>query len=433
MQTEQSVTTERRIQLARIEQRLVGLRTTMEQMQQDSAERMKNVMQAEASLETIAARIASNRTAVTEFQDRSTEAQSVIQNIDSKRSESALQIQAQNVVLQNAIRNYDSANRSVEKGQDRIQALQEQKTQFAIQWDGLHDHYAQEYQVDLHAIADRADRFIEHRNAANLIKPSDTAAIEIEESDPEIGWLRELLTLAVDEKNSSEFDRVAIESEIIHLRQEIAASGGVNMEALAELDVLQLRFDRMSNHYQDLSEAKATLTRTMAKIDEDSQELFITTLNTIRKNFQDLYRRSFGGGFADIVLEDERDPDSGIEIVATPPGKTTLSNTLLSGGEKALTAVALIMAFFQYRPSPFCILDEVDAPFDEANIGRFVTVLREFLDTTKFIVVTHSKKTMTAANMIYGITMQESGVSRQVSVRFEEVGDQGEIISKRAA
>ena len=433
MQTEQSVTTERRIQLARIEQRLVGLRTTMEQMQQDSAERMKNVMQAEASLETIAARIASNSTAVTEFQDRSTEAQSVIQNIDSKRSESALQIQAQNLVLQNAIRNYDSANRSVEKGQDRIQALQEQKTQFAIQWDGLHDHYAQEYQVDLHAIADRADRFIEHRNAANLIKPSDTAAIEIEESDPEIGWLRELLTLAVDEKNSSEFDRVAIESEIIHLRQEIAASGGVNMEALAELDVLQLRFDRMSNHYQDLSEAKATLTRTMAKIDEDSQELFITTLSTIRKNFQDLYRRSFGGGFADIVLEDERDPDSGIEIVATPPGKTTLSNTLLSGGEKALTAVALIMAFFQYRPSPFCILDEVDAPFDEANIGRFVTVLREFLDTTKFIVVTHSKKTMTAANMIYGITMQESGVSRQVSVRFEEVGDQGEILSKRAA
>ena len=237
-----------------------------------------------------------------------------------------------------------------------------------------------------------------------------------------------MLTLAVDEKNSNEFDRVAIESEIIHLRQEIAASGGINMEALAELDVLQLRFDRMSNHYQDLSEAKATLTRTMAKIDEDSQELFITTLNTIRKNFQDLYRRSFGGGFADIVLE-----NSGIEIVATPPGKTTLSNTLLSGGEKALTAVALIMAFFQYRPSPFCILDEVDAPFDEANIGRFVTVLREFLDTTKFIVVTHSKKTMTAANMIYGITMQESGVSRQVSVRFEEVGDQGEIISKRAA
>jgi chromosome segregation protein len=231
----------------------------------------------------------------------------------------------------------------------------------------------------------------------------------------------------------AEVDRGAIESEISYLRHEIAASGGVNMEALQELDELQSRFDKLSTHYQDLSEAKSSLVKTMNKIDLDSQELFLTTLSTIRTNFQDLYRRSFGGGFADIVLEDERDPESGIEIIATPPGKTTLSNSLLSGGEKALTAVALIMAFFQYRPSPFCILDEVDAPFDEANIGRFVTVLREFLDTTKFIVVTHSKKTMTAANMIYGITMQESGVSRQVSVRFEEVGDKGEIINERRA
>jgi chromosome segregation protein len=167
----------------------------------------------------------------------------------------------------------------------------------------------------------------------------------------------------------------------------------------------------------------------MNKIDEDSRHLFMETLESIRSNFQTLYRRSFGGGFADILLEDPNDPDSGIEIVATPPGKTTLSNSLLSGGEKALTAVALIMSFFQYRPSPFCILDEVDAPFDEANIGRFVTVLREFLSTTKFIVVTHSKKTMTAANMIYGVTMQENGVSRQVAVRFEEVNDKGEVLT----
>ena len=233
----------------------------------------------------------------------------------------------------------------------------------------------------------------------------------------------------------ADIDRSGIESEIAHLRQEIALAGSVNMEALTELDELQSRFDRLSHHYQDLHDAKSSLIQTMAKIDEDSRDLFMQTLTAIRKNFQELYRRSFGGGFADIVLEDERDPDSGIEIIATPPGKTTLSNSLLSGGEKALTAVALIMAFFQYRPSPFCILDEVDAPFDEANIGRFVTMLREFLDTTKFIVVTHSKKTMTAANMIYGITMQESGVSRQVSVRFEEVNDKGEIVidRKRAA
>jgi chromosome segregation protein len=244
-----------------------------------------------------------------------------------------------------------------------------------------------------------------------------------------------MVAASTGKKPSKAYDRAVIESDVIHLRQEIAAAGSVNMEALTELDELQTRYDRLSNHHHDLTEAKSSLIKTMAKIDEDSQDLFLATLTTIRTNFQELYRRSFGGGFADIVLEDPKDPDSGIEIVATPPGKTTLSNSLLSGGEKALTAVALIMAFFQYRPSPFCILDEVDAPFDEANIGRFVTVLREFLDTTKFIVVTHSKKTMTAANMIYGITMQESGVSRQVSVRFEEVGDKGEILQseKRAA
>ena len=242
-------------------------------------------------------------------------------------------------------------------------------------------------------------------------------------------WLTELIRQSGGRTVLADFDRKAIETEIVHLRQEIASAGSVNMEALTELDELQSRFDRLSNHYQDLHGAKTSLIGTMAKIDEDSRDLFLQTLTTIRKNFQELYRRSFGGGFADIVLEDERDPDSGIEIVATPPGKTTLNNSLLSGGEKALTAVALIMAFFQYRPSPFCILDEVDAPFDEANIGRFVTVLKEFLQTTKFIVVTHSKKTMTAANMIYGITMQESGVSRQVSVRFEEVNEKGEILT----
>jgi chromosome segregation protein len=153
-------------------------------------------------------------------------------------------------------------------------------------------------------------------------------------------------------------------------------------------------------------------------------------LEAIRTNFQMLYRKSFGGGNADLVLiegNEEREP--GVEIIATPPGKTALSNSLLSGGEKALTAVALLLAIFQFRPSPFCVLDEVDAPFDEANIGRFVKVLEEFLDSTKFIVVTHSKKTMTAATTLYGVTMEESGVSKKVAVKFEEVGEDGQILS----
>ena len=136
----------------------------------------------------------------------------------------------------------------------------------------------------------------------------------------------------------------------------------------------------------------------------------------------------FGGGQADIILEEGTDIlDTGIEIVARPPGKEPRNISLLSGGEKTLTCVALLLAIFRSRPSPFCVLDEVDAALDEANTERFVGVLTEFLSWTRFIVVTHSKKTMTAANTLYGVTMQESGVSKRVSVRFEDVSENGEI------
>ncbi|MCA9183801.1 MAG: chromosome segregation protein SMC, partial [Planctomycetales bacterium] len=194
------------------------------------------------------------------------------------------------------------------------------------------------------------------------------------------------------------------------------------------------RYDFLNGQYEDLQAAKESLQRIIHKINADSRRMFMETLEIIRENFQKLYRKSFGGGNADIVLEAGEDVlECGIDIVATPPGKTELSNSLLSGGEKALTAVALLLAIFQYRPSPFCVLDEVDAPFDEANIGRFVNVLTEFLDWTKFIIVTHSKKTMTASTTLYGVTMQESGVSKQVAVRFEDVNDKGEIIKDKNA
>ena len=223
-------------------------------------------------------------------------------------------------------------------------------------------------------------------------------------------------------------NRDDVEAEITRLRGQLQRTSGVNMEALEELQELQDRYDNLHGQYQDLTAAKESLARIIHKINADSRRLFTDTLEAIRVNFQQLYRKSFGGGHADLVLEESDDPnEAGVEIVATPPGKQSLNNSLLSGGEKALTAVALLMAIFKYRPSPFCVLDEVDAPFDEANIGRFVTVLREFLDQSKFVVVTHSKKTMTAATTLYGVTMQESGVSKRVSIRFEDVTDDGDL------
>jgi chromosome segregation protein len=222
--------------------------------------------------------------------------------------------------------------------------------------------------------------------------------------------------------------REQIEDEIASLRRKINNIGAVNLESLAELDELESRFATLAGQYQDLSQAKAALERIIQKINADSRRLFVETLEAIRANFQSIYRKAFGGGRADIVLEEGADVlECGVEILATPPGKPTFNNSLLSGGEKALTAVALLLAIFQFRPSPFCVLDEVDAPFDEANIDRFVDVLKEFLGWTKFVIVTHSKKTMTAATTLYGVTMQESGVSKRVSVRFEDVSDNGEI------
>lgn len=223
-------------------------------------------------------------------------------------------------------------------------------------------------------------------------------------------------------------ERTEREREIETLRRRINQLGAVNLQALEELDSLESRYAHLAGQYQDLLSAKESLERLIQRINADSRRLFLETLNAIRSNFQVIFRKSFGGGKADLVLEEGVDPlEAGIDIVATPPGKPSFNNSLLSGGEKALTAVSLLLAIFQHRPSPFCVLDEVDAPFDEVNIDRFLEVLRDFLGWTKFIIVTHSKKTMTAATTLYGVTMQESGVSRRVSVRFDDVSENGEI------
>jgi len=205
--------------------------------------------------------------------------------------------------------------------------------------------------------------------------------------------------------------------------------GNVNLEALEELDDLEARFASLSSQYADLTAAKARLGEIIGRINADSRHLFAETLEAIRGHFLAIFRKLFGGGQADIVLDAELDPlESGVEINARPPGKELCSISLLSGGEKTLTCVALLLAIFRTRPAPFCVLDEVDAALDEANIGRFVGVLKEFLSWTQFIVITHSKKTMTCADVLYGVTMQESGVSKRVSVRFEDVSDDGQIL-----
>jgi chromosome segregation protein len=212
--------------------------------------------------------------------------------------------------------------------------------------------------------------------------------------------------------------------EIDDLRKKLARLGSVNLDSLQELAELERRDDALRVQYDDLTAAQKHLLEIITTINEDSRRLFTETFALIRTNFQDLFRKLFGGGQADVILESEADVlESGIEVMARPPGKELRSISLMSGGEKTLTAVALLLAIFRSKPSPFCLLDEVDAALDEANTARMAGVLKEFLDRSQFIIVTHSKRTMSSADVLYGVTMQESGVSKPVAVKFEDWPD----------
>ena len=164
------------------------------------------------------------------------------------------------------------------------------------------------------------------------------------------------------------------------------------------------------------------------------KRLFLKTYEEVRGYFQLLFRKCFGGGEGDIVLEDpENILDCGLEIIARPPGKQLRSISLMSGGEKTMTAVGLLLALFRHKPSPFCILDECDAALDEANIDRYVNVLNEFKSETQFIMITHRKRSMVAADRIYGVTMEQAGISKRLSVKFEDVAEDGHIAKSNAA
>ncbi len=222
--------------------------------------------------------------------------------------------------------------------------------------------------------------------------------------------------------------REELEARVDRLRRKIKSMGHVNTEALESLEELENRFNLMNHQLLDLQQAKGSLEDIIRKINVESERIFLETFETIRGHFQELFRKLFGGGDGDIILEDPEDVlECGIDIVARPPGKELRSISLLSGGEKTMTAVGLLFAMFKSKPSPYCILDEVDAALDDANVDRYVTVVKEFVEMTQFIVITHRKRTMTAANLLYGVTMEQAGVSKKISVKFEDVNDSGEI------
>ncbi len=221
-----------------------------------------------------------------------------------------------------------------------------------------------------------------------------------------------------------QFDFSAVREEIHKLKEKIRSLGAVNFAAFDEYKSEKERLDFISAQRDDLEQSEKTLLVTIDEINTTAQKLFLETFELIRENFIATFKELFDEGDECDLRLDENEPDpleARIEIIAKPRGKRPTSIDLLSGGEKTLTAIALLFAIYLVKPSPFCILDEVDAPLDDSNIDRFVRILRKFSDNTQFVIVTHNKRTMEAANAMYGVTMEEEGISKLVSARFSEV------------
>ena len=270
-------------------------------------------------------------------------------------------------------------------------------------------------------------------------KLSEKTNVEIEKNradlvmDNRLAYLQEEYALSF-EKAANDYpaidDPEAAKREIQDLKGKIDAIGPVNLNAIEQYDQVEQRHSFLTSQRDDLLSAKAQLFDTMSEMDEEVKTRFGEIFDAIRLQFKQVFPNMFGGGHAELILTDPKDLlNTGIEIEAQPPGKKLQNLSLLSGGERALTAIALLFSIIQVRPVPFCVLDEVEAALDEANVSRFGHYLSDFQNDTQFIVVTHRKGTMEAADVLYGVTMQESGVSKTVSVRLEDVKEGGNFVA----
>jgi chromosome segregation protein len=214
-------------------------------------------------------------------------------------------------------------------------------------------------------------------------------------------------------------DDLELMGQIDTLKTEIEGMGAVNLVAIEEYEEHKQREDFLVTQREDLERSLESVNQAIQKINRTSRETFLGAFEQIRANFQEVFEELFGGGETELRLIDESDVlESGIDIIACPPGKRPQSITQLSGGERSLVAIALLFAVFKIKPSPFCVLDEVDAALDEANVLRFTNLIRKYAQQTQFIIITHNKRTMEIADVMYGVTMEQAGLSKVVSAKF---------------
>jgi chromosome segregation protein len=320
--------------------------------------------------------------------------------VSQQTGELEMQKEGQDAEIATREEDLRSRRRQLTEQQQQRGALEVELAQKTMAVQNLRERIQQKYQLNLDDI----------RSECITITYADEGPARVQTLSPD-----EMAAAGV----ATDWTQVA--DQVGALQKKIDEMGPVNLVAIEEYEETEQRYNFLTKQNDDLVAAKAQLLEVINRINTQTREMFVETFNKIRENFQGMFVEIFGGGKADLRLVDEGDVlESGIEIVARPPGKQLQSISLLSGGEQTMTAVALLFSIYQVKPSPFCVLDELDAPLDESNINRFIRILQRFLVHSQFIIITHNKRTIGMADVLYGVTMQEHGVSRIVSVKFHK-------------
>ena len=345
----------------------------------------------------------------------SRESETLIKNHTAEREKAeakAVKIAEQRAARVTAISDHETDLRSLRNSlgelQERRGQQQVRESQLQMKIDNLAEHVSRSYHLDLRAFT--PDNAAFEKTLSAQIKRSEKVEGEASFDQPKTGSAA---------RGSSAPMSSDVEKLIQDLTRQLDNMGPVNLDAVHEYDELEERYKFLEGQNNDLTNSRRELLDVIAQINSTTRKLFSETFAQVRTNFREMFTELFGGGRADLSLLDENDPlNCGIEISAKPPGKQLQSISLLSGGERSMVAVALLFAIYMVRPSPFCILDEVDAAMDEGNINRFIRVLDRFIEQSQFIIITHNKRTIAKAGVLYGVTMEERGVSRLVGMKL---------------
>lgn len=394
--------------------RMAELRELIEQRRRDIAAYTAKAAQLDEDTENV-------RAGITQAESRLGEAGESVQCLLAERSETAIQVEAKEAALRDM-------RQEVNQSHETRTQLEVRVSQLALRIEALAERVQRRYQLDIRAF--QSDSYTFTTTLRELKKKQKSAPGDEEsdagtpaESAPETADPSEAAAEALQDRGDGP-DWDLVERFIKELDTKIEAMGPVNVEAIQEYDELEERYKFLEQQNGDLEKSKTELLEVIAKINHTTKTLFADTFEQVRVNFQEMFRELFGGGKSNLILLDENDPlESGIDIIAKPPGKQLTSISLLSGGEKTMTAVSLLFAIYMVKPSPFCILDEMDAPLDESNINRFIKILDRFVSQSQFVVISHNKRTIAKGDIIYGVTMEEHGVSRLVSVKFTKRED----------